>query len=166
MRQIFSSQRVETAEGVARLLRDADIEVRITNGRSYRSRRSGQFSYLEPVSSKNLPTVWVVKADDQVRAREILRDNRLLDTTRRDHPTAGFTFNDMPQRAEKPRNWGWRIRIGLLLVIAAVAFFILIGRNSSPPAPATVPAPQLEPAAAPAPEAEPEEIRVRIVPAS
>ena len=35
MRRIFSSQRVENVEGVAQMLRDAGIEVRVTNGRSY-----------------------------------------------------------------------------------------------------------------------------------
>ncbi|HXH00735.1 MAG TPA: pathogenicity-like protein, partial [Xanthomonadaceae bacterium] len=34
MRQVFSSIRLETVEGVAKLLRDAGIQVRITNGRS------------------------------------------------------------------------------------------------------------------------------------
>ncbi len=92
MRKIFTSQRVENAEGVAALLREAGIEVRITNGRSYQSRRRGQFSYLDKKDDSQLPTVWVVRADDQPRAREILRDARLLDTTRRDHPVAEYAF--------------------------------------------------------------------------
>ena len=47
MRKIFSSQRVENAEGVAQMLREAGIEARISNGRSYHSKRRGQFSYLD-----------------------------------------------------------------------------------------------------------------------
>lgn len=172
MRQIFSSQRVETAEGVAKLLRDDGIEVRITNGRSYRSRRSGQFSYIGPPSNKNLPTVWVVRADDQVRAREILRSHRLLDTTRRDHPTANYAFDDASATAGPPRNWGWRIRIGLLLVIAMVALVIVLNRPTSTPAtPGQVPAVPAAPATPAAPDADSDdsaegEFRVRIVPAS
>ena len=68
MRQIFNSQRVETVEGVAQLLRDAGIEVRITNGRSYHSKRGSQFSYLDKEKATTHPTLWVVHADDQPRA--------------------------------------------------------------------------------------------------
>jgi len=163
MRQIFSSQRVETVEGVANLLREAGIEVRITNGRSYHSKRKGQFSYLEKSVTANQPTLWVVHANDQPRAREILREARLLDTTRRDHPTAEYAFRPETAEAAPARNWGWRIRIGLLLVIGAVAMFITMRHRSAPP-PAPAPAvQQAQPQPTPtAPEEE--EVRVRITP--
>lgn len=170
MRKIFSSQRVETAEGVAKLLREAGIEVRISNGRSYHSKRSGQFSYLEQGNAQTHPTVWIVHANDQPRARELLREARLLDTTRRDLPNARYTFADSADTAARPaRNWGWRIRIALLLVIGAIALFIVLHRRAAPP-PAPTPTPQAAPAgpAAPAP-AEPTDqedpSRVRIQPA-
>ncbi|MCW4454890.1 DUF2007 domain-containing protein [Flavobacterium sp. MXW15] len=161
MRQIFSSQRVETVEGVAKLLRDAGIEVRISNGRSYHSKRSGQFSYLDKGDAQKYPAVWVVHADDQPRAREILRDTRLLDTTRRDHPTAEFAFRDAPAPGSG-RSWAWRIRIGLLLVIGAVAMFVTM-RHRGAPAPEPVPAPQQQQPQTP-PTPEEEEVRVRIQP--
>lgn len=167
MRQIFSSQRVETAEGVASRLREAGIEVRVTNGRSYRTRRSGQFSYLDKPDSKNLPTVWVVRADDQVQAREILRQAGLLETTRRDPGQAtALDFANVQIQPRRPASWGWRIRIALLLVIAAVALFIVLQRPRAVPAPVPVPAPAVTPAE---PASEPgvgeDEFRVRIVPA-
>ena len=167
MRQIFNSQRVETVEGVAQLLRDAGIEVRITNGRSYHSKRGSQFSYLDKEKATTHPTLWVVHADDQPRAREILRDARLLETTRRDHPTAQFAFRDEVAQADAPRNWAWRIRIGLLLVIAAVAM-VVVRRHRGAPVGAPAPAPVTQPASTPtAPAATPpeeEEVRVRIQP--
>lgn len=167
MRQIFNSQRVETVEGVAQLLRDAGIEVRITNGRSYHSKRGSQFSYLDKEKATTHPTLWVVHADDQPRAREILRDARLLETTRRDHPTAQFAFRDEVAQNDAPRNWAWRIRIGLLLVIAAVAMVVVM-RHRSAPVVAPAPTPTVQPAASPtAPAATPpeeEEVRVRIQP--
>lgn len=173
MRKIFSSQRVETAEGVAKLLRDAGIDVRLSNGRSYRSRRSGQFSYLEEGNPQSHPTVWVVHADDQPRARELLREARLLDTTRRDVPFAEYAFADAPQAGGGTRNWAWRIRIGLLLVIGAIALFIVLHRRAAPPAapvaPASAPSPRA-PAPAQASEQQQQQeqedpSRVRIQPA-
>lgn len=169
MRQIFSSQRVETVEGVAELLRGHGIQVKVTNGRSYKTRRSGQFSYTETGNAGSHPAVWIVRADDQPRAREILREARLLDTTRRDHPTAEFAFrDDVAAAATDGRGWAWRIRIGLLVVIAGVALVIGL-RHRGAPAPASAPAaPQTQPQPAqPAPPAAPEEeeVRVRIQPA-
>lgn len=171
MRKIFSSQRVETVEGVAQMLRDAGIEARITNGRSYHSKRGSQFSYLDTSKATTHPTLWVVHADDQPRAREILREARLLETTRRDHPTAEFAFRDELAETTPARNWAWRIRIGLLLVIAAVAMVVVMRHRAAPvaaPAPAAQPA-AAQPAAAPAAPAEQpqeeEEMRVRIEPA-
>ncbi len=156
MRKIFSSQRVENAEGVAQLLRDAGIEVRISNGRSYHSKRRGQFSYLDQKSDTLLPTVWVVRADDQTRAREILRDARLLDTTRRDHPVAEYAFRDVPGETQG-RRWAWRIRIGLLAVIAGLVLVMVLRHRTAPvPAPAE-PVQQVQPQ-------EEDEVRVRIQP--
>jgi hypothetical protein len=166
MRQIFSSQRVETVEGVAKLLRDAGIDVRITNGRSYHSKRGSQFSYLDTSKATTHPTLWVVHADDQPRAREILRDARLLETTRRDHPTAEFAFRDQAAEVAPARNGAWRIRIGLLLLIAAVAMVVVMRHRSAPTAPPvqTQQAQPQAPATQPAPEEE--EVRVRITPAT
>ena len=82
MRQVFTSLRVETVEGVARLLQDAGIEVHIANGRSYHSKRGSQFSFVEPMSVKQQPSLWVKKAEDQPRARELLREAGLLASTR------------------------------------------------------------------------------------
>ena len=162
MRQIFSSQRVETVEGVAELLRSHDIEVRVTDGRTYHTKRRGQFSYLDQSKNIRHPTVWVVRADDQPRAREILRDARLLDTTRRDHPTAEFAFRETGAPSTG-RGWAWRIRIALLVVIAGVALFIGMGhRGAKQPA---APAPQQQPAA-PAAPVEEEEVRVRVQPST
>lgn len=74
MRQIFSSMRVENVEKVAQILREEGIEVRITNGRSYKSGRNRTFSYREAPSGRSQPTLWVVRSDDQPRARQLMRD--------------------------------------------------------------------------------------------
>ncbi|MBH1591202.1 pathogenicity-like protein [Stenotrophomonas maltophilia] len=161
MRQIFSSQRVETVEGVAELLRSHGIEVKVTNGRSYKTRRRGQFSYTDLGNTQGYPAVWIVRADDQPRARDILRDARLLDTTRRDHPTAEFAFRDTPDAGSGGRTWAWRSRIALLGGLAGVALVSGLRHRGGPAPAAPAPAPQTQPQQ-PAPEQE--EVRVRIQP--
>ena len=161
MRQVFSSQRVETVEGVAKLLSDAGIETHVTGGRSYRSKRSGQFSYLDKANDKRNPAVWVVHANDQPAAREILRQARLLETTRTDHPTAEYAFRNDGNQDSPPRNWAWRIRLVLLVLIAGVALFIMFGHRNTPTAPSAPGAPP----AAPATDEDQDEVRVRIQPA-
>lgn len=77
MRQVFSSPRLENVERVAELLRAEAIEVRIVNGRSYKGSRRSTFSYREGASGPR-PSVWVVRAEDQTRARALLREAGLL----------------------------------------------------------------------------------------
>ncbi|QNP40105.1 hypothetical protein [Lysobacter solisilvae (ex Woo and Kim 2020)] len=80
MRQVFSSLRLENVEAVAKLLREAGIQVRITNGRSYKGAMRSRASYSDQSTAK--PAVWVVHSEDHSRARDILRDNGLLESTR------------------------------------------------------------------------------------
>ena len=165
MRQIFTSQRLETVEGVARLLEEAGIPVHISQPRSYRSRRSGQFSYAEPVPVKQQPAVWVRIPEDQPRARELLRQHGLMTTTRSYADLPQPATEALPSRFDAPRGgrWAWRLRLVLLLVIASVAVFIWLGRRPHPAAPA-VPAPAAQPAAPADEKADEEEVRVRISP--
>ncbi len=164
MRQVFSSQRIETVEGVAKLLADAGIPVHISNGRSYHSKRGGQFSYTEPVKAQLQPSVWVRHADDQPRARELLREAGLLESTRPGYAST-LTFNRPQDAATPQRSWAWRIRL-ILLALIALAAVVMWMRRPVPP-PATVPQPRLEQAppveAVPAEEEEP---RIRIQPAT
>ena len=164
MRQVFTSLRVETVEGVAKLLEDAGIEVYLANGRSYHSKRGGQFSYAEPMKLKQQPSVWVKRAEDQPRAREILRAAGLLATTR---PTQGeplvFAGADALDEPKK-RPLAWRIRIALLIAIA-IAALVTVLRPRPVPDPVPPPAQQAPLPAQPAPQpapAEEEEVRVRI----
>jgi hypothetical protein len=168
MRQIFTSQRLETVEGVARLLEDAGIDTYISQPRSYRGKRRGQFSYSEPVPANQQPAVWVRRPEDQPRARELLREAGLLATTRSYSGLPTPATAALPSRFEEGggKRWAWRVRVGLLVVIAAVVVFIWMGRH---PQPAVVPAaPAATPATPQSPDREnagdDEEIRVRISP--
>lgn len=129
MRQMFSSVRLENVEGVAQLLRDDGIEVRITHGRSYKGGLRGNFSYREGGQGGPKPAVWVVKSEDQRRAREILRNAGLIDTTRK--PADGdvapvFRDEQATVVLPSPQRRAWRIKIALLLAIGAVLVMALL----------------------------------------
>src|SRR3546814_15713693 len=80
MRKVFTSARLENVERVAKLLEDDGIEVRITNGRSYKGGIHGNFSYRG--DGHKMPEVWVVRSADQPRARALLREAWLMDSPR------------------------------------------------------------------------------------
>jgi hypothetical protein len=121
MRQIFTSQRLETVEGVARLLEDAGIETYTSNARSYKGRARTGFSYSQP-NHQPQPAVWVVRADQLVQARELLREAGLLETT---IPTPSYMPASLaeafPPVANHPARPARRLRTGLLAIIAILA---------------------------------------------
>lgn len=81
MRQVFTSPRLENVEGVAQLLRDAGVDIKVTDARSYRKVSRREFSYVEHKrDGSSPPSVWVVNSDDYKRARELLHDAGLLET--------------------------------------------------------------------------------------
>lgn len=142
MRQVFSSPRLENVEGVAQLLRDAGIEVRVTNDRSYKGNRRSSFSYSE--QPKERPAVWVVQSSDQLRARDLLREAGLIDSTRAEEAHhAPFRFQSSIDQTRTPgQKRAFRIKIGLLLCIAVVLGLAMFHnlRNRPVAAPAVDPA--------------------------
>ena len=145
MRQVFTSPRLENVERVAQLLEEAGIETRITHGRSYKGNRRGTFSYRDHARTAPTPAVWIVKSEDQVRGREILREAGLLDSTRT--PGDSFLPQSMHRRAEERRRdagerRALRLKLGLLAVIAIViALAFLAQRRSTPTTPTLPPLP-------------------------
>ena len=86
MRSVFTSPRLENVEAVAKLLADAGIEVRVSQDRSYKGNRRRPFSFRDSANAnvEDNPQVWVIKAEDQPRARAMLRDAGLINSTRPD----------------------------------------------------------------------------------
>ena len=125
MREVFTSQRLENVEGVADLLRAEGIEVRITNGRSYKGNRRGAFKYTAPRPGPQ-GAVWVVRSDDQPRARALLREAGLLATTR---PGGTFVAGDpldSGTSAPDPQRRALKIKAVLLLAIALVMMLLYV----------------------------------------
>lgn len=141
MRQVFTSARLENVEGIARLLESEGIEVRITNGRSYKGGIRGNFSYADKAGEQRQPALWIVRSEDQPRARELLRAAGLLDSTRLPSDSyLGPTVHDAAGARSVPasRRRAFLIKLGLLVVIAIVIALLFLGtRNPREAAPRT-----------------------------
>jgi hypothetical protein len=159
MRQVFSSARLDNVEGVAKMLEDEGIEVRITQGRSYKGSWQGRRTYRETSRDEPLPAVWVVKSEDQPRARHLLREAGLLASTRMpsDSYLGPSLHADAAIRAPAtPQRRAFRYKMLLLGAIAvALVLTFATARRTRAPAPAATPAtvPSVAPVATPAPRA-------------
>ena len=152
MRQVFTSPRLENVERVAALLREHGVVTKITNGRTFKGSLRGNFSYRESANKNPPPAVWVVRSEDQPKARELLRDAGLLDSGR--SPTS-YLSTDLLHSARDDANDPakrrmFRIKAGLLISIAiAVSLGLFTWLKSTSEAPTSAVS---TPPVAPAPE--------------
>ena len=133
MRQVFTSPRLENVEAVAELLRAEGIQVKVSNDRSYRGNRRRTFSYRERGDADNQAAVWIVRAEDQPRGRQLLRDAGLLDSSR-DNNTSYLSAASLHggQKASGGSR-SMRIKLGLLLLIGIViALMVFAARKYLP----------------------------------
>ena len=139
MRRIFTSPRLENVERVAALLKEHGVEARITNGRSYKGNRRGNFSYRDDTRTDPQPAVWIVRPDDQPKARSLMREAGLLDSGRSPtsflateallHPGDGDSGNASKRRM-------LLIKAALLVgIMVAVGAGLLAWRKPAPPVP-------------------------------
>jgi hypothetical protein len=123
MRQMFSSARLENVEAVEKLFNDAGIDTKMTKGRTYRGNSRRDFSYhnkLQAVDPSQYPAVWVLKAEDYKKAREILHEAGLLeDKEQESFFQDGLRFRE---QADNPQKKLLRIKLILLGIICAMAF--------------------------------------------
>jgi hypothetical protein len=137
MRSVFTSPRLENVEAVAKMLEEAGIEVRITEDRSYKGNRRRQFSYRETNRTEPDPQVWVIRAEDQPKARAMLREAGLIESSKRGFGTAdaapATTFLPSSAIAQQSRKRDvratvvMRIRLFLLAIIAFLTVLTLSG---------------------------------------
>lgn len=74
MRQIYTSLRQENIDRVIALMDEHGIETTVSNRSSYKGGEWKRFSYSNKPDASTWPQVWVVNANDQTRARELLRE--------------------------------------------------------------------------------------------
>lgn len=144
MRQIFTSPRLETVEGVARLLNEHGIETWISEARSYQGNRRREFSFRDSeraAQGQRDPALWVVHSDDLAKARTLLREAGLLDSTR------GDSYLPQGNSITEPANPNRLASKLRLFLLAAVAILTILTISRSCTSTRTAP---------PAPEQEPE----------
>ncbi len=74
MRQIYTSPRVENVQRVVAMLGEAGIATSVTNRRAWAGHDFKRHSYSARQDTNEWPQVWVVNAEDQPRARALLRE--------------------------------------------------------------------------------------------
>lgn len=140
MRQVFSSARIENVEAVAKMLEAEGIEVRIEHGRSFKRAIRGNFSYRDDAGNGPKPALWVVRSDDQPRARQLLREAGLLDAQ------SSLPSSFLPQTphaairerdARDSKRRAARYRYGLVILAAIVAAAIWFKPRPDAVAPTT-----------------------------
>lgn len=124
MRRIFRSHRLETAEGVARLLNDNGIQTWMANSRSYWGTRRSRPSFSNPNEQES--SLWIVNADDITRARQLLADAGLLETQRSESLSA-------PERQAEPLTFAnKRVKTtSRIRTVLIVTLLVLVGYHAA-----------------------------------
>ncbi|HET7778573.1 MAG TPA: hypothetical protein VFL07_08475, partial [Rudaea sp.] len=91
------------------------IATSVTNRRAYAGHDYRRPSYAKPPDRETWPQVWVVNANDQSRARALLRDAGVEPPTRFADELAEARGNVSPEARRKALVW--RLRVFLLAVI-------------------------------------------------
>lgn len=120
MRQVFTSHRLENVEGVEKLLNEAGIETKLTQGRSWKPSSRRSFSYSAAARQQDTgeqPAVWVLKPEDFKRAREILHEAGLLAGTRE----ASYLPENLQFKDTKPVDPRARVNKIRMILLAATA---------------------------------------------
>jgi hypothetical protein len=125
MRQVFTSTRLENVERVEKMLNDAGITTKLTQGRTWKGNSRREFSYTaKNPDGAQQPAVWVLKPDDFKQAREILHGAGLLEATR----DASYLPEHLQFRTAKaadPARRITKIRMALLAGVAIAAGLML-----------------------------------------
>jgi hypothetical protein len=109
---------VENVERVVAMFAEAGIETRVTNQRVWAGHDFKRPSYSSPSSRESWPQVWIVKAEDQPRARALLRDAGIEPATR---------FGDELERARRtPDRHDHHATLAMYLRLALIAIIVIL----------------------------------------
>jgi hypothetical protein len=123
MRQIYTSPRSANIERVVQLMAEHGIQTSISNRRAYQGSDWKRFSYSARGDRDSWPQVWVVRSEDQTRARQVLREAGLEPATRfADELAAARSVGDTTQH----KRVSLRIKLVVFALIAGVIALIAL----------------------------------------
>jgi hypothetical protein len=123
MRQIYTSPRQANIERVVQLMAENGIETSISNRRAYQGSDWKRFSYTARGDRDSWPQVWVVRSEDQTRARQLLRDAGLEPATRfADELAAARGIGS----TEQHKRVSFRVKLVVFALIAGVIALIAL----------------------------------------
>mgnify|MGYP002712965606 CR=1 FL=1 len=126
MRKIYTSPRVENVDRVAQLFAEHDIAARVTNDGGWRGRSHRRFSYFGSDRQQSAwPQVWVLKAEDQPRARALLREIGIQPAVKYGEELEIQSSGNRPIVARR-RQVVTRVRMALLALIGVILVLSLI----------------------------------------
>lgn len=124
MRQIYTSPRQQNVQRVVALLAEQGIATTVTNKRAYMRPSYSRFSYSTEQGSDEWPVVWITHAEDQTRARQILREIGIEPATRYVDVLAADRNPSLPD-PQRHRRAAARVRMAVMGAVGA-AFLLLI----------------------------------------
>ena len=124
MRQIYTSPRPENIDRVVALMAEHGIEATVANRSNYNRQSWQRFSYTQRQYNRDSwAQVWITRADDYTRARELLRQIGIEPVIRHADELAAAR-NPTPEMRREHTVARVR-RIVMLVVLAACAMVML-----------------------------------------
>lgn len=126
MRKIYTSPRVQNADRVAQLFAEHGIAARVTNDGGWRGRDHRRVSYFGSGRNQSAwPQVWVLKAEDQPLARQLLREIGITPAVQFGDALEFERSGRAPVVARR-RRVVTRVRLALLTIIGVIMVISLI----------------------------------------
>jgi hypothetical protein len=126
MRQIYTSLRLENIDRVVAMMAEAGIQTSVTNRRNYGGHDYKGPSYTTKVDQSTWPQVWIVHAQDQPRARALMREAGIEPPTRFAEELAQSRSGERTPE-QKRVAFVWGVRTVLLAVIALIILLNWLG---------------------------------------
>ncbi|HEY8586019.1 MAG TPA: hypothetical protein VIL60_04735 [Rhodanobacter sp.] len=124
MRQIYTSPRWENIDAVVALMAEHGIEATVTNRSNYNRPTWQRFSYTQQRGDRSSwGQVWITRADDYTKARQLLRDIGIEPVVRYGEELAAARN---PTPADRRAHTVARVRRIILLVIMGVVALALL----------------------------------------